>query len=52
VGGGESWLNNTNEDVASIVEVAFFVLGNTPLPPTTEDRLLALLHSRAEAHEL
>jgi hypothetical protein len=33
-------------------EVAFFVLGNTPLPPTTEDRLLALLHSRAEAYRL
>jgi hypothetical protein len=33
-------------------EVAFFVLGNAPLPQATEDRLLALLHSRAEAHRL
>jgi hypothetical protein len=33
-------------------EVAFFALGTTQLPPATEVRLLALLHSRAEAHRL
>jgi hypothetical protein len=33
-------------------DVAFFAVGATPFPPATEDRLLALLHSRAEAHKL
>jgi hypothetical protein len=33
-------------------EVAFLALGATQLPPATEVHLLALLHSRAEAHEL
>jgi hypothetical protein len=32
--------------------VALFVLGATRFPPATEDHLLALLHSRAEAHKL
>ncbi len=33
-------------------DVAFFALGATRFPPATEDHLLALLHSRAEAHKL
>jgi len=33
-------------------DVAFFAIGATRFPPATEDRLLALLHSRAEAHKL
>ena len=33
-------------------DVAFFALGATRLRPATEDHLLALLHSRAEAHKL
>ncbi|MFI4992091.1 MAG: hypothetical protein ACHQCH_00550 [Solirubrobacterales bacterium] len=33
-------------------DVAFFALGATRFPPATEIQLLALLHSRAEAHKL
>jgi hypothetical protein len=33
-------------------EVAFLTLGTRQFPPATEGRLLALLHSRAEAHKL
>jgi hypothetical protein len=33
-------------------DIAFFALGATRFPPTTEIQLLTLLHSRAEAHKL
>jgi hypothetical protein len=33
-------------------EIAFSAVGKTPFPAATERRLLALLHSRAEAHKL
>lgn len=33
-------------------DVAFFALAAARFPPATEDHLLALLHSRAEAHKL
>jgi hypothetical protein len=33
-------------------DVAFFAVGARQFPSTTADRLLALLHSRAEAHKL
>jgi hypothetical protein len=32
--------------------ISFGVVGKTPFPAATEDRLLSLLHSRAEAHRL
>ena len=37
---------------AGPADIAFFALGATRFPPTTEDHLLALLHSRAEAQKL
>ncbi len=33
-------------------EIFFLTFGVRPFPPATEDRLLTLLHSRAEAHKL